>query len=109
MRASAAIPKLVATAERNKTASDVQNQAGLALYYIIGGDDPDPTWRQVALDAGADARWLDGIKHRIKPPDEGDQVNARFREQFLSLGAAPPAEEGPALAKKRVLLEVERR
>ena len=53
VRASAAIPKLVATAERNKAASDVQNQAGLALFYIIDADhqqpeEPDPTWRQVA-------------------------------------------------------------
>ena len=86
VRASAAIPKLVATAERNKAASDVQNQAGLALFYIIGADhqqpeEPDPTWRQVALDAGADARWLDGIKHRLRMPDESE-VDSRFPTEF---------------------------
>ena len=46
VRSSAAIPKLIVTAERNKSSSDVQNQAGLALYYIIGGEEPEAEWRQ---------------------------------------------------------------
>ena len=57
-------------------------QAGLALYYIIGGEEPEAEWRQACLDAGANERWLDGIQHRIRPPEQVDKLNARFREQF---------------------------